>query len=271
MGIQNLIMTPIGRLISLAFIFAVFTLLIGGINGWFLITTDSGVVNGERIDRLVGFAADENADDAWAGVAIDKAGTALADDKFMKVIEKTGGTCEVDTTGTYATAANGFSPRGTEIAVEDSGVVTGCKWVEAAQFWSASGLGAVIQLILRGAALGGPMGALIALASFGNSFIAKVGLNPMVGAIALVLVILLAGSLLDVLTPFVDVAFESANGNRFTVYESGIGTLSTILTNFYGVVIVGGLLFVAWQMVSLFRSSNSGNIFSTGGGVGGRM
>ena len=270
MGIQNLIMTPIGRLISLAFIFAVFTLLIGGINGWFLITTDSGVVNGERVDRLVGFAADENADDAWANVTLDKAGAVITDGNFMKIKEHTGGLCIVDTTGTLAGNAEGFSPRGTAINTT-IGVVDGCKWVEAAKFWSASGLGAVIQLILRGAALGGPMGALIALASFGNSFIAKVGLNPMVGAIALVLVILLAGSLLDVLTPFVDVAFESANGNRFTVYESGIGTLSTILTNFYGVVIVGGLLFVAWQMVSLFRSSNSGNIFATGGGVGGRM
>ena len=50
------------------------------------------------------------------------------------------------------------------------------------------------------------------------------------------------------------------------MYDEGIGTLSVVISNFFSVVLVGGLIYVAWQVVGQFRTAGTGmTIFNSGG------
>ena len=113
-----------------------------------------------------------------------------------------------------------------------------------------------------------PIGALIGLASFGNAFVQKMGLSPLMGAIVLVIGFLLIGTLLNVLTPFIDNAFNALDGNRFKMYDEGLGTLAGVIGNFFAVVLIGGLIYVAWNVINQFRNTGTGsggNMFGLGG------
>lgn len=137
-----------------------------------------------------------------------------------------------------------------------------------ARIFDVGGLGGLVRLILSAAGLGLPIGAMIGLASFGSSFVQRLGGSPLMGAIILTIRLLLVGSLVNTVTPFVDAAFDSLEGDRFTMCGEGIGSLSLVVGNVYGVILVGGLVYVAWQVIGQFRGGGSmgtGNIFLSGG------
>ena len=86
-GVSNIVMTPLGRTLAIIILLAVFTNLAGAINTWYLLTEDAGVVNGERIDRVVGAGASEASNDAWDGATL--AGD-LADGSYTMVTNASG-------------------------------------------------------------------------------------------------------------------------------------------------------------------------------------
>lgn len=268
-GIQSIIMGPLGRTLGLIVLLAMFTYMAGAVNTWFLLTEDVGIVAGERIDRLVGFATDETADDAWAGSTLDAAGVALTDGKYM-LIEVDGTTgCKVKTTGTLAGDATGYTPSG-EKAETKVGVITGCVWSPESDLFKGL-LGGLIVIILSAAGLGLPIGTIIALGSYGAGFVQRMGGSPLLGTILLVIGFLLVSSLLSTLIPFVEAALSSLDGARFAMYDTGIGGLAGTIGGFWGVTIVAGLLYIAWQVVQHFRGATSGGGFFNSGGRGDSM
>ena len=284
-NIQGVIMRPLAAMLAIAVLFSGIGLLAGGTNSWLLVTYDVCKVsgNGERIDRLV-FSTETEPDDAWfknslteiSAAAAATGGTTLATNEFMVLaVGNTGNNCVVKGTTTKtefsSTAAvdgeftvpstlNVFTQGGTKLSISDADALEG---VVSESFWSAGGLKQLVQLIVRAAALGIPLGCLVALAAFGRNFLSGMGMNPLMAVIVLIIAFSLLGALLDVLTPFISDAFLSINSDRYSVYDgAGISAIATVIGNFYGIVVIAGLLTVAWQVIGVFRSGANG-----GGGV----
>ena len=94
----------------------------------------------------------------------------------------------------------------------------------------------------------------------------KMGISPLLGVIIMVIGFLLVSGLLSAFVPFIDAALQSLDGDRFAMYESGLGSLGETIGNFWGVTLVAGLLYVAWQVIAHFRGAGSGaGVFSGGG------
>ena len=279
--LQQVVMGPLSRTLGLIIIFAVFTLSTGSVNGWYLLAEPACVVSEERFDRVVAKSAAPNgdtADKAWQLVtngAEDSAATipaTLATDHTY-ILSNANPGCRLSSANAGATgiAQQVFTPLGTEITVgayTTSGppMITGGEWAEAGSIFNAGGLSGLIKLILQAAGLGLPIGALIGLASFGNAFVTRMGGSPLMGAIIMVIALLLVGTLLNVLTPFVNTVKYSLDNDRYVMYDEGIGTLATVISNFFAVVLVGGLIYVAWQVISQFRETgNDGSMFGDTG------
>ena len=62
--LQNLIVGPLGRALGLILLFSVFAMAGGGVNSIFLQTQDSGVIGGERVDRVLAKSATVTSADA---------------------------------------------------------------------------------------------------------------------------------------------------------------------------------------------------------------
>ena len=295
--LQSVIMGPLGRTLGLIIVFAVFSLSAASINGWYLQQADAAVVDNERFDRIVYKETHTRADDAWnAAVAVVTNPTVpygsqnvtpgknpAADHDIVKIVGD-GGKCKVYTSSQVASAnhhiraADAYTPVGTVVKIPalTNAQVTGsgsikkafisnCQWQEAGAIFGAGGLSGLVALILQAAGLGLPIGALIGLASFGASFVNKLGGSPIIAAIVMVIGFLLIGTLLNVLTPFVNDAFAAINGDRFLMYDEGIGTLSNVISNFFAVVLVGGLIYVAWSAIQQFRSAGTSSQSMFGG------
>ena len=275
---QQQILRPLGIVIALIILFSGTGLITDAVNGWALLTNDAGIVQGDRIDRVVMAykgvgAADEfeDADDAWYQTGLEKgAGVTavvvaspyalLAGKYFLLEKTSTGNGCQIDAAGAAAlSGVPAYTQGGEKVTIKSTGTdkatVTGCEWAPASGLWSLGGFGPLIDIIAQAAGLGIPLGALIALAMLGGAFVSRMGLSPLMGVVIIIIAFTMAGSLLDTLTPFVTDAFQSFDGNRFVIYGSGLGLLARIIGNFYGIVIFGGLLVIGWLVIGQYRDA----------------
>ena len=284
----NLIKGPVGRVLALIVWLVVFSLIVGSVNGWYLQSVDSGVVSGERFDRVVLKAStDSNADDRWQKVT--SAGSAFshtaASTKFTpsnttayKLAKETVSGVDKCKIGTITGAASGkgmdastwFTPLGTEVtsaAIADADVdasgesanafISDCEWSEAGAVFNAGGLGGLVEIILQAAGLAAPLALLFALGSFGTSFMRNMGSHPILAAVVMVILLLLVATLLNTFVPFLTDAFEAIDKNRFQMFDEGLGSLSVVIGNFYGVVVVASMMMVAWQVVKHIRGEGN--------------
>ena len=289
----DLIRGPVGMVLGLIVWLVVFSLLIGAINGWYLQAVDAGVVSGERFDRVVVKGAHTKADDAWVGVTgttnaterVADAGTnatvyTLAGTTAYLLEEgETAGTCRIGSikggaasrrsisieAGTY------FTPLGSEVYSEAASsdgdakeaniaaadiAISGCEWGEEGSVFNAGGLGGLVEIILQAAGLAPPIALLFALGTFGSSFMKNMGSHPILAAVLTVILLLLVATLLNTFVPFLTAAFEAIDKNRFVMYDEGLGNLSVVVGNFYGVVVVASMMMIAWQVVKHLRGGN---------------
>ena len=275
-GVSNIVMTPLGRTLAIIILLAVFTNLAGAINTWFLLTEDAGVVNGERLDRVVGHASSESANEAWDGVTegtVSGSQYTAANGHYYKLVKAGSTECKLSgTTNNNSGAHSGtaYTPSGEPVATSRATTATsvkvdGCKWDPESQLFQGI-LGGLIKIILNAAGLGLPIGAILALSAYGTGFMGKMGISPLLGVIVMVIGFLLVSGLLSAFVPFIDAALQSLDGDRFAMYESGLGSLGETIGNFWGVTLVAGLLYVAWQVIAHFRGAGSGaGVFSGGG------
>ena len=248
----DIIRGPVGKVLGLIVWLVVFPLLIGAINGWYTQSVAAGVVSGERFDRVIQQGSHKNAEEAWRSVTgvVDFGGTAVA--AVVTSAYKLGdssGACSITVTApTDATVW--YTPMGSEVkTAATSASISGCKFVEAGSVFNAGGLGGLVEIILQAAALAPPLALLFALGSFGQSFLKNMGSHPILAAVMTVIMMLLVATLLNTFVPFLTAAFEAIDKQRFVVFDEGLGNVSTVVGNFYGVVLVASMMMIAWQVV----------------------
>ena len=263
---MDLIKGPVGRVLALVVWLAIFSLIVGAINEWFLQTVDAGTMQGQRFDRVVAKDPDDKSgDERWAlisGVADAFTGSATSVPSMTttyKVEDDGSGNCKVgETTGTEFTAQTWYTPMGNEVqsdALSAAGdvLIKGCEWANASQVLLAGGLGGLVKIILQAAGLAPPIALLFAVGSFGMSFMKNVGSHPVLAAIGMVIMLILVAYLLSTYIPFLDSAYAAIDGNRFIMFDEGLGAISGIVGSFFGIVTVASMMTIAWQIVKSLR------------------
>ena len=272
----DVIRGPVGMLIGLVVWLVVTPLLLGAINGWYLQAVDAGEVRGERVDRVVLKAAgDTNANTRW-GKATSAAAPFTSDSATYDIsattaykLVKDGDNCKVGASSTTEAntvpAATWYTPLGSEVTSaavvagtdDDSAIIAGCKWAPAGSVFNAGGLSGLIEIILQAAGLAPPIAVLIALGHFGQSFMRQMGGHPILAAVITVIVMLLVATLVNSLIPFLTTAFTAVDSTRYVMYSEGLGNVSVIIKRFYGVVLVSGLIIIAWSVIGPIRGKNA--------------
>ena len=280
---MDIVKGPVGRVLGLVVWTLVFSLLVGAINGWYLQAVDAGVVSGERFDRVIPIDGDDSADEVWRGVtgvsetAVIATGANLVNTSAYKVSKGTGDTCVIaNTAAAYAPpsdpAVTAYTPLGTAVryALPTADVtevtpitVDNCEWSEAGTVFGAGGLSGLIKILLQAGGLAPPIALLMALGSFGQAFMRAVGSHPILAAVFTAIGLLLMATLLNVFIPFLTGAFEAIDGNRFQMFSEGLGAVSVVVGNFFGVVLVASMMMVAWEVV---KSLKGGNVLGKDGG-----
>ena len=244
---ESMVMKPLIAVVGFIIVLSGYGLMTSGINDWTLLTYATGVVDGARVERVV-FAANagDTASEAWYNDALGEGAAAGTLNGWYKVAEGTGTGCKLTTpngddltafvSGTY------YSQSGSKITVGTAPAMAGCTWKEPSGIWSAFGFQDLIRLAFQAAALGLPLAVLFGVYRFGRNFMGSVGVHPLLGVVSLIILFLLATRLLDTMTPFVAGASDAVGAIRFVVYQEGLGTLGTIMSNFYGVVLAASLL-----------------------------
>ena len=267
---SEIIRGPVGQLIGLVVWLIVFPLLLGSINGWYLQAKAAGVVSGERFDRVVVMGSNASPEDAWQGVtALVDSGTtgtvvndgtndASASNAYSVYRPSSGDACAVsDHADTGVTAKDYYTPLGSKVRVSAAGQIAGCEHDDGGSVFGSGGLSPLIEIILQAAGLAPPIALLFALGTFGSSFMRNMGQHPILAAVMTAISFLLLATLLNTFIPFVSDAFEAIDANRFLMYDEGLGAVSSVIGNFFGVVIVASIMTVAWQVLQGLRGRNA--------------
>ena len=206
--------------------------IIGDVDGIAVQSKSSGhcLYNGERFDRLVKAGSHTTADAAWASVKTTSANKVDVTDSS--------GACVV-------AAATYFTPKGTKITLGTANIAssTTSGWkAQSASLGALSG-GSLIGLLFGAMGILIPAGALGGLAYFGAQMVQKnIGGNTLAIAIGATVSVIIVASILPELFAPLDVLFVALDGNRFYVYSQGIGKIASVLGNFLGIALVGGLI-----------------------------
>ena len=241
----SVIKGPVGFLVGLVIWLIVMPLILGAINGWYLLTVDACVIDSERVDRLIAKGTHANAEDAWEAAT----STTVVN---LAVGTGTPPACTATlTTGTY------YTPSASPVEVATANTIPGGEWEPVSGLFTAGGLGSLIRLVLQAAGLAPPIAIMAVLGSFGQSFVKRMGGNPIIAAVVTVITLLLVATLLNSLVPFIASAFESIDPNRFAMFDGGLGNVSVIVRRFYGVVLVASLIMVAWSVLKSMKGGNA--------------
>ena len=260
---------PIGKVLSLILLMAVFGLALGVMNSWFLFTKDTGLVHNERVDRIVLKGSHTTPDEAWASVTavVAHGGTAASVvNTSAYSIGNDSGDCEIEVSGATVGSV-WYSPSGTEVTLSSAtGGITGCEWDEESNLFKVAGMSQLIEIILQAAGLAGPVFLLMEVGGFAKTFTSKMGGGPVMSIVLTLVVLLLVGTMMSTFVPFLSDAYEAIDSKRFLMYDTGLGRLATVISSFFGVVLVAGLLMLGW---GLWQNLKSGNLLT--GGAGQRM
>lgn len=267
MNMFSIITGPIGKVLSLILLMAVFGLALGTMNSWYMQTRDAGVVNYERFDRVVLKGDYDTPDEAWAAVTGVVEGDATAAARAANMAYKLAATCGISITGGVIADDVLYTPSGTELKFSTTtGHIAGCEWSKSSKLFQQAGMKQLIEIILQAIGLAGPVFLLTEVGNFARSFTQRMGGGPILSIILTLVVLLLVGTLMGVFIPFLSDAFAAIDSNRFVMYDSGLGKLATVVSSFLGISLVAGLLVLGW---SLWKNLRSGNLLA--GGSGQRM
>lgn len=282
--LMNIITGPIGRLLLMIVFMTMFSLWLGGINQWYLQTVDACNINGERVDRLVvGEGASAEVEGSWQvitgttaeGAPVPASGANSLSHTTAYLVAEAGTGCGIGD----ADAANAgfvathkyYTPTGLEVSVlataQTNGNISGGEWSEESSALEAGGLGPVIPTLFQAAILAPPVLLLTVLGSVAGDFAKRAGGSPIIAMVIMGVIVLLFATILNTMIPFLTDAYEAIDGNRFRAMDEGIGSLSTVIGNFFGVSLVAGALSVAWTLFNSVRTS--GNAITQSGSRGG--
>ena len=258
------ITNPVNRIIGLSAWSIAFALILGAVNGWYMQAVDAGVVGAERFDRVVA-AGSNNSEDAWKGVTavVEHGGTAAA--AVASSAYKLGGVsgaCTITAIVTTAEAGKYYTPAGSSVTVgvhATAAPISGCKYASGTSIFNTGGLGGLASLILQACGLAAPVVLMFELGKLGQNFATNFTDNAILGAVITVIMFLVVATLLNVFVPFLTGAFSAVDSNRFAMFDSGLGTIAVVIRNFWGIVLIGSLLGVAWSGLGNIRGGGGPN------------
>ena len=212
----------------------------GDVDGIFAQGKNACMYQGERFTQVV-TAGTHTADEAWISGVITKGA------------EDSGG-CKF---GTLAVKA--YTPKGTEIDTSawTDGVLTGGEWKEPSKSVTSLAGGSLVLLLLGAMAILLPAGALGFLAFTGAEMVrGYFGGSTLAIAIGATVSVVVIGAILpEIFTPL-DNLFNVMDGKRFIVYNEGIGKLAGVLSNFFAISLIGGLVALG---AMLWKQHSSGD------------
>ena len=237
--IAGLVGSIVGLAIAAIVLLTFAPLIAGDINGIALQSKNVCISStGELFDRLSAIDANTSGPDAtWA-----KGG------HVALTIPTDGSTC----TGTIP-AGDYYTPKGTKVTIGTADALPAGFNTSRAASRSLTALagGSLVSLLFGAMAILLPAGALGFLGYFGAMIVKQqIGGGTLAVAIGATVAVVIIGSILPSIFAPLDTLFVALDGNRFYVYSQGIGTLGSVLGNFLGISLIGGLITLGvmlWQ------------------------
>ena len=182
------------------------------------------VMGGERFSRVVDKGTHTTAAEAWASTTYTPLNVVAA--------------------GTYTIATGDyFTPKGTAFKVATANTIPGAAGRQPSRSLTALANGSLVSLLFGAMAILLPAGALGFLGYLGAMLVKQnIGGGTLAIAIGATVAVVLIGSLLPEIFEPLDDLYNALDGNRFQVYDEGIGKLGGILGNFLGISLIGGLI-----------------------------
>ena len=211
----------------------------GDVDGIFAQAKEACVYQGERFTQVVE-AGTMDPDEAWmkSGGGTVYAGAGES------------GTCKF---GDLAAAA--YTPQGTKIPTFTAGVLANSEWKNPSPSIGALAGGSLVILLLGAMAILLPAGALGFLAYTGAELVKSyVGGSTLAIAIGATVSVVVVGAILPEIFEPLDQLFSVMDGHRYKVYSEGIGGLAGVLSNFFAISLIGGIVALG---AMLWKNTNS--------------
>ena len=238
-NIGNLIGSVLGLGITAIVLLTFAPTVAGDVDGIFMQGKNACVYGGERFTQVVAKGTHTSPDEAW----IATAATAGADDS---------GDCKFGTL-----AADAYTPKGTAIDASafTAGVLTNSEWEAPSASVSSLAGGSLVLLLLGAMAILVPAGALGFLSYTGAEMVRSyIGGSPLAIAIGATVAVVVIGAILPEIFSPLDNLFSVMDGKRYIVYNEGIGKLAGVLSDFFAIALIGGLVALG---AMLWKSSRS--------------
>ena len=272
---SGMIKMAVGAMLGIVVALVMLSNIMGALNQWYLQSMGAGVVGVERFDRVVVAQAtthvnygDDKVDALWADgnvVAIGASETGLTPGSILKLSSANG--CKLATAGhdTTQTGSTVYTPSGTAFQVPNGTLtvpltIPGCEYTPANAALMTGGLGPVITLILQAAGLAPIVAIMAVLGGFGMVFMRQLGnagMSPIIAIITVLVLFLVVASLFSTLLPFLSTAFAAVDADRFAYLDTGIGRIGTVVSQFWGIVLVSSIITVAWQAMANIKGGQA--------------
>ena len=213
----------------------------GDVDGIFAQAKHACVYQGERFTQIVE-AGTMDPDEAWlkSGGGVVHSGAADS------------GVCKFGTL-----AADAYTPQGTKISGTSFtvGVLGNSEWKAPSPSIAALAGGSLVILLLGAMAILLPAGALGFLAYTGAELVKSyVGGSTLAIAIGATVSVVVVGAILPEIFEPLDQLFSVMDGHRYKVYSEGIGGLAGVLSNFFAISLIGGIVALG---AMLWKNTNS--------------
>ena len=203
----------------------------GDVDGIFMQGKNACAYQGERFSQ-VATAGTLTADTAW----LKDSGQAVV----TGVKDATTDSCLFGTL-----AADAYTPEGTKISAASFtvGVLANSEWQAPSRSINALAGGSLVLLLLGAMAILLPAGALGFLAYTGAEMVRDhFGGSTLAVAIGATVSVVVIGAILPEIFAPLDTMFSVMDGHRYLVYSEGIGALGGVLSNFFAISLIGGLV-----------------------------
>ena len=238
---------PIIGVVGLIIFFSMFPTMIGGFNESYLHSQAACVYNSERFDRVSASADD------WSSPV---------------VLSGSGDNCTGAVSGT---PTEFYTPRGTALLTSDANIavaattltITGDATDSGRGWASATGVieqqGGLNRTLLSILGLGLPVGSMALIIGFGGYFARRIGsqegiVGMILSVVGSVISIILLATMLGVFLPNLDTAFNALDSSRYTIFSGGIGSIATLIGNFWATLLVASVIVIGFQVVRNFSA-----------------
>ena len=266
-NIGNLIGSVLGLGITAIVLLTFAPTVAGDVDGIFMQGKSACVYGGERFTQVVEKGSYTDPDKAWTGGTpekLSKSSTATTCDLATGVTASTTSETEVTKTKTY------YTPKGTEFSVSATVTATGTattpaektnkvlassEWTAPSASVSSLAGGSLVLLLLGAMAILVPAGALGFLSYTGAEMVRSyIGGSPLAIAIGATVAVVVIGAILPEIFSPLDNLFSVMDGKRYIVYAEGIGKLAGVLSDFFAIALIGGIVALG---AMLWKSSHS--------------